>query len=255
MVTRKFDIRGIVILSEVAFASCCPLTFTFMGIYENVDPVYFVLREILPDVTQWSLTTILTCILIRTCVLMIGALEVARSLSLGVAFFMAGLEVYTRILQIFLQINRHHFMVFYPRFRIVHYTLKEFVDQFMACGLSCSFIIMVCLLWFSVRSYGRIHWLLYMGFVILVAFLITATLLCFPRVVKLYECTTAVVKKWKLMSSTRWDFKKVGERDGRAQAPLYFSCHFFFSFKRSSLVKFYSTVMEYWFTSVILVVY
>lgn len=250
---RKFNIRGTIVISEVMVASLCPLSFTIMGIYEDVDPTYFLLRDMLPETYYWNIKTIILCILFRLYILFIGALEVARTLSLATAFFIAGLEVYRNILETLEKLDRKNFLIYYRQFRLAHCSLKYFMDEFMACGLSASFVILVCLLWFTVRSYGRIHWLLYGGFVMCVSFLIAATLLIFPRVVDLYEKTRVMVKKWKLMSSTRWDFKRIGKRDGMAQAPLHFSFYFFFAFKLSSLRTFFSTVMESWFTSVILV--
>ncbi|CAL8093297.1 unnamed protein product [Orchesella dallaii] len=247
-----FDIRGITAVGQMFIAFLSPFPFAFMIVFENMDAAYFILRDFLPDPTIWSGKTILVCWAFRLIVLLPCTYEVARTISLLMACFLCGLETYMRILRIIFRMDRQNFFFYYPQFRLIHLTFKGLLDELMACGILCMFLTLIFLLWCSVRAFGRIHWFLYWSMFSMVIIFIIISLLCFPLVVELYDSSVVMIRKWRLIYYSRWDFKKMRKRIARAQPPIYFSCYKFFLFKKQSMVAFYASVVECWLTSVLM---
>lgn len=188
-----------------------PYLLCFGVVYENFDPLYFILDEFIPDPKYRDLSTIYILLLVRFISCLICAIELCRSGAFGLICFFIVLDRVRLYMQLLIQHVRKGsiFIYYYNQARINYTTVKAWSECILYVTLFGMFWTCVSLSWICVRtSPSQISTPVYAFAVIAFGMLVFAHIVVIPVGCEVAEMMAYAVKVHNLKAKVIYTKRK-----------------------------------------------
>lgn len=224
-----------------------PVVVAGSTVYIQVDPIRYILR----DLGVASIFPSTLRLFLRFSVILLGAYELCRTLSMTALIAVYILETYKFCITLLTKLDDPHSLIRqYTQLRVVHQQLIVGGRLLLSLFLTTGQIIMVQVSWFTVKGIHYFPFLIYLLFP-LACLTIAAAMVIFCRgLVYIHETSRDLVgKKWSGYFKYRFQRLKRHQRNivlkqMRAQMPVYFTFGSMFAIHKSTPMSYIELLMS-----------